>query len=149
MIVHKPNKFLLRALFQDNLKYILPKSFIKAWKFSMFTRYALVGFFNTAIHAISYFFLIFQGHPQKTSNLAAFLLAVSASYLLNIKFTFRAKPNIIEYIIYSVSMGSLSYFLGYIGDYLMLPSIVSFIAFCSVSLTIGFNLSKFVFVKER
>ena len=115
----------------------------------MFTRYTLVGVVNTGVHFISFFSLIALGYAQSISNLAAFSLAVSCSYLLNAKFTFEARYKPVEYAIYVVFMGSLSYLIGYLGDYLMLPSLLSLITFSALSLVIGYSFSKFLFKKEK
>ncbi|ELJ8838816.1 GtrA family protein [Vibrio parahaemolyticus] len=115
----------------------------------MFTRYALVGFVNTGVHFISFFFLIALGYVQSISNLVAFSIAVSCSYLLNAKFTFKAQYKLAEYAVYVLFMGFLSYLIGSFGDYLMLPSLISLITFSALSLVIGYRFSKFLFKKEK
>ncbi|BCN22969.1 GtrA family protein [Vibrio alfacsensis] len=115
----------------------------------MFTRYTLVGIFNTAVHFITFFFLISFGYSQGASNLIAFSLAVSCSYIINTKITFKAKYKLMDYAIYVIFMGLLSYLIGYLGDYLMLPSVLSLITFSSMSLVIGYRFSKFLFKKEK
>ncbi|GEA21808.1 GtrA family protein [Vibrio harveyi] len=111
----------------------------------MFTRYILVGMVNTGVHFISFFSLIALGYAQSISNLVAFSLAVSCSYLLNVKFTFKVRYKPIEYVIYAVFMGSLSYIVGYLGDFLMLPSLVSLVTFSFLSLIFGYSFSKLIF----
>ncbi|WMN68130.1 GtrA family protein [Vibrio parahaemolyticus] len=81
--------------------------------------------------------------------MVAFSIAVSCSYLLNAKFTFKAQYKPAEYAVYVLFMGFLSYLIGSFGDYLMLPSLISLITFSALSLVIGYRFSKFLFKKEK
>lgn len=115
----------------------------------MFTRYALIGIVNTAVHFATYFTLITYGLNQSSSNVLAFSVAVTGSYLLNAKFTFQAKYKPKEYSLYVFFMGILSYSIGYIGDHLALPSILSLLTFSALSLLIGYKFSKLLFLKDK
>ena len=115
----------------------------------MFTRYALFGLINTSTHFITYFILINQGFNQSVSNLLAFSVAVTGSYLLNAKYTFQSKYKPKEYSLYVFFMGLLSYSIGYLGDHLSLPSILSLLTFSGFSLIIGYKFSKLLFLKGK
>ena len=114
----------------------------------MFKVYALVGVANTVVHYLMYFLFITAGLSQSKSNLIAFTLAVTCSYFLNVKFTFKTKYRPMQYSIYIFFMAFISYSIGSIGDHLGLPSIISLLSFSMLSLFIGYKFSKLLFLKE-
>ncbi|MGF1724494.1 GtrA family protein [Photobacterium nomapromontoriensis] len=109
----------------------------------------LVGVLNTSVHFFTYFTLIASGFNQSNSNVMAFFVAVTCSYFLNAKFTFQAKYRPKEYGLYICFMGTVSYLIGYIGDQLAFPSIISLLTFSALSLFIGYKFSKILFLKEQ
>lgn len=114
----------------------------------MFKCYALVGIINTTVHYLVYFLLIASGLNQSEGNLIAFCIAVTCSYLLNAKFTFKAQYKPKEYCLYISFMGLVSYLIGYVGDNLGLEPILSLLVFSALSLFMGYKFSKILFLKE-
>lgn len=114
----------------------------------MFIKYLFIGILNTSIHWISFgvCFLIMQ-LTQSTSNLIAFILAVTFSFFMNAKFTFNKQPTCLRYILFTVFMGILSFIIGKISDQFMINPIVTLIVFSSLSLCLGFIYSKFIVFK--
>ena len=116
----------------------------------IFKKYLTVGVINTAIHWIVFlatFYLIKA--PQSTSNFTAFLIAVSFSYMMNAKYTFKKKKEFKKYLMYISFMGLLSYLTGYIADKLNMPSLLTLIIFSLISLVVGFIYSKKIIFKEK
>ncbi|WP_018693827.1 GtrA family protein [Algicola sagamiensis] len=114
----------------------------------MFIRYALIGLINTATHFFTFFALISLGFSQAVSNISGFMIAVSVSYILNSKFTFKVTYRLKRYVSYVVGMGCLSYLIGWLGDFFALNPWVALISFSLLSLFLGFQFSKFILRRE-
>ncbi|ENN8377937.1 GtrA family protein [Providencia rettgeri] len=115
----------------------------------LFTKYFSVGILNTLIHwAIFGLLTAFISTSQAVANLIGFIAAVSFSFFANAKFTFKAKATIVRYLSFTLFMGLLSYFTGYIADQLRLPPIATLITFSSISLVLGFLYSKIFVFKD-
>lgn len=116
----------------------------------VFKKYLTVGVLNTVLHWLIFlcFFYVLKA-PQSISNLTAFLIAVSFSYIMNAKYTFKQKKEIKKYLMYIVFMGALSFFTGYVADKINLPSLLTLILFSLISLIVGFIYSKKIVFKEK
>ena len=84
----------------------------------VFSRYLAIGVLNTAVHW-SVFFCVFYllGGSQLVSNISAFCLAVTFSFLMNARFTFRQSATSKRYIIYIIFMGAVSILFGSISAF--------------------------------
>lgn len=112
-----------------------------------FLSYFKVGILNTLVHW-SIFFLFFQfTQSQSISNVIAFFIAMSISFVLNAKYTFKKKMTFKAYLLFAIFMAAISYGSGYIGDELKLNPFITLIGFSGLSLVIGFIYSKFVVFK--
>lgn len=112
-----------------------------------FFSYFKIGILNTGIHWASFFLIFHYSLSQSISNLVAFFIAMSISFILNAKYTFKKEVTIKSYILFAVFMACLSYICGYAGDMLKLNPIITLIAFSGLSLVIGFLYSKIVVFK--
>lgn len=109
----------------------------------LFSRYLSVGVINTAIHWAVFFILHFCGLNQLISNIIAFAVAVTFSFVANAYFTFRQKATSWRYIAYVAFMGGLAAVTGYISDAVAISPILTLIIFSAISLVVGFVYSKF------
>ncbi|EAB6803427.1 GtrA family protein [Escherichia coli] len=114
----------------------------------VFSKYISIGIINTLIHWTIFAILIAQGVSQSISNLIAFLVAVSFSFVANAKWTFKSNATGIKYFFYVSFLGIVALTLGMIADKLKSPPIITLIFFSSISLVIGFIYSKY-FVFRR
>ncbi|MBG6243265.1 MAG: GtrA family protein [Candidatus Symbiopectobacterium sp. Dall1.0] len=113
--------------------------------FKLFSRYVSVGVLNTAIHW-SCFAALFSliGLNQALSNLVAFCVAVTFSFIANAKWTFKAKATTGRYMAFVIFMGAMATLTGYVADLLHAPAVITLIAFSGFSLVAGFIYSKFI-----
>lgn len=113
-----------------------------------FTRYFSVGIFNTLIHwlVFAFFYYVFS-LDQANSNLIAFIVAVTFSFFMNAKFTFKQQVSSVKFVSYTCFMGLLSYATGLCADYFNFPAIITLIGFSVISLICGFLYSKFIVFK--
>jgi len=114
-----------------------------------FFKYLLVGVCNTAIHAAVFISMLALGSDQAVSNLVAFTVALSFSFLANARFTFRVPLSLSRYLWFVAGMGSLSVSLGYLGDRLGWQPMVTVMLFSLLSLVLGFLFSRWVFREKR
>ncbi|ELV07693.1 Bactoprenol-linked glucose translocase-like protein [Wohlfahrtiimonas chitiniclastica SH04] len=111
----------------------------------MFIRYVLVGFLNTAIHWMIFgicFWIFFLN--QSSSNFIAFIFAVTFSFFMNAKFTFKKQPTSNRYILFTIFMGFLSFLIGKISDQFMFNPMITLVVFSALSLILGFIYSRFL-----
>ncbi|USX01014.1 GtrA family protein [Pseudomonas proteolytica] len=112
---------------------------------NLFSRYATIGVLNTAVHWAAFFGAIYLfGLSQSISNLCAFCIAVTFSFILNARFTFKQKATGKKYTAYVVFMGALSVLVGAVSDAVHIAPIITLVFFSAVSLGIGFLYSRFV-----
>ena len=117
---------------------------------SAFLKYMIVGVFNTLVHlAVFSAMQVFTGCDQAISNLAAFFVALSFSFVANATYTFRAPISLIRYLTFVAVMGSFSALVGSIADLRGWPPSVTFVVFSAVSLSLGFLFAKRVFMERR
>lgn len=111
---------------------------------TLFARYATVGVINTAVHWAAFltFFYVLE-LQQVTSNLLAFCIAVTFSFVVNAKYTFKKKATGGRYLAYVVFMGVVSALVGGAADALAMPPLFTLVLFSGISLVLGFVYSKF------
>ncbi|PYB76675.1 GtrA family protein [Pseudomonas sp. LB-090624] len=114
-----------------------------------FFKYVLVGVFNTAIHVAVFIAMLMTGNHQAVSNLVAFIMALSFSFLANARFTFKASVSLPRYLRFVGGMGSLAVALGYLGDRLDWQPMFTVTLFSLLSLVLGFLFSRWVFIEKR
>ncbi|MGC0839713.1 GtrA family protein [Pantoea agglomerans] len=114
----------------------------------LFARYMTVGVLNTLIHWVTFAICIKNGQPQSLSNFIAFCLAVTFSFFVNAKWTFRAKVTTIRYMMYVFFMGALATLVGYCGDLMKINPLITLVVFSAISLISGFLYSKYVIFRE-
>lgn len=116
---------------------------------NLFKRYVSVGILNTLLHWTVFFIGVYLAEiNQALSNLIAFLVAVSFSYVLNALYTFKKALRIYPYLIFTFFMGTLSFLTGALADKLMWPPWLTLVFFSSLSLVLGFLYSKFIVFKD-
>jgi GtrA-like protein. len=114
-----------------------------------FLKYLIVGIFNTAIHVVVFAAMQLAGKDQALSNLVAFMVALSFSYIANARFTFRVPVSFMRYCVFAAGMGSLSVSLGYLADSRDWAPLFTVGLFCLVSLLLGFVFARWVFTEKR
>jgi len=111
---------------------------------ALFSKYFSVGILNTIIHWSIFSLCYYLGQPQSISNLVAFTLAVTFSFIVNAKWTFKSEATAIRYALYISFMGALSLLVGYIADRIALNPIITLCSFSIISLICGFLYSNFI-----
>ena len=86
---------------------------------------------------------------QGSSNLIAFSVAVTFSFVVNGIYTFNSNISLIKYFIYVFFMGGVALGIGYLSDKIRIPSLFTLIIFSTVSLVLGFIFSKFIVFKGK
>lgn len=114
-----------------------------------FIKYAFIGTINTLLH-INVFFILYSlfSINQATSNLIAFLIAVTFSYFINSKYNFKSQYNIKKYVCFVVIMGVISFGIGFISDQNQINPFMTIISFTLISFILGFLVSKYLIFKE-
>ncbi|WP_181317330.1 GtrA family protein [Photobacterium leiognathi] len=115
--------------------------------FKLFLKYASVGVINTLIHWTS-FFILNEFISQGLSNVIAFSIAVTFSFFINSKFTFKSNVSLYRYLIYVIFLGVLAYVIGEIAENIAVNPFMTLLSFSLVSLIIGFLYSKYIVFKE-
>lgn len=114
-----------------------------------FISYALVGIINTLCHWLLFYIAWrFVGFSQAISNLFAFCIAVSCSYFINAKITFKTTYNKKQYFLYVFFMGMISLFIGFLSDLFKISPLITLIEFSAMSLIAGFVLSNYFIFKR-
>lgn len=89
-----------------------------------------------------------MGMNQAISNLLAFCVAVTFSFFVNAKWTFKSKATTGRYVAFVIFMGAMAALTGYISDLLHAPALITLIAFSGFSLVAGFIYSKFIIFRD-
>ncbi len=114
---------------------------------SKFLKYVIVGLLNTAVHWACFFVLTELVLGQGFANLLAFVVSVTVSFFVNARFTFNARTSTFRYISYVSFLGCLAFAVGVFAETVNAPRLTTLVGFSTVSLVVGFLLSKFfVFV---
>lgn len=111
---------------------------------TQFLQYGLVGIANTVLHGIVFALLVTSGIEQSYSNFCAFLAAVTFSFFVNARFTFKKQPTLQKFFKMSSMMAALSYAGGWLGDVFQLHYLVTFVLWSLFSFIVGFVFSKLV-----
>lgn len=114
----------------------------------IFSRYVSVGVINTLIHWCVFAAVIsFFSTNQSIANFVGFCVAVTFSFFVNARFTFKSEATKFKYVIFVLFMGFLAFITGMIADYLSIPELATLVFFSGTSLVLGFLYSKFVVFK--
>lgn len=115
-----------------------------------FSRYMTVGVLNTLLHWCV-FFALHAGMElsQAVSNLAAFLVAVTFSFLTNASFTFKARATWRRYVLFVGFIGGVSFAVGRLADVWQLHPLLTLMVFSAISMVAGFVYSNWVVFRER
>ncbi|MFF8832615.1 GtrA family protein [Streptomyces sp. NPDC015131] len=66
-------------------------------------RFALVGAVNTATYYVLYLLLLALGLPYVAAHVVAFLLAMTGSFFLNCRFTYRTRPTWRKFLLFPLT----------------------------------------------
>lgn len=111
-----------------------------------FSKYVSVGVLNTTIHWVVFGIVYQFNETQTVSNMAGFMFAVTSSFFLNAKWTFKARATHRRYATMVAFMAALSWIIGYLADLTHMHPVLTLIFFSGMSLILGFFFSKhFVF----
>lgn len=116
---------------------------------TLFSRYFSVGILNTLIHWSIFSLCYMLDQPQSISNFLAFLVAVTFSFVVNAKWTFKSKATLTRYALYLGFMGVLSLLVGYAADRVALNPIITLCSFSIISLLCGFVYSNFIVFRGK
>lgn len=112
---------------------------------ALFSRYLLVGAFNTLVHWVTFLAIhLIAGSSQATANLLGFFAAASCSFIMNARFTFKTRATGARYMLFMTFMGLLSFATGEMADWLELAPFITLLIFSAFSLACGFLYSRFV-----
>lgn len=104
---------------------------------------------NTAIHWMCFGALFsLVGLSQAISNFVSFCVAVTLSFFVNAKWTFKSKATTGRYVAFVGFMGAMAALTGYVADFLHAPAIITIIAFSAFSLVAGFIYSKLIVFRD-
>ena len=116
----------------------------------LFGRYASISVLNTAIHWVVFFLLLYGVTlNQAWSNFIAYMIAVTFSFFVNAKFTFKAKVSKRRYLSFASFMAVLSFMTGSFADETALMPLITVAIFSFISLVIGFSYSHLVVFREK
>ncbi|ECD4636702.1 GtrA family protein [Salmonella enterica subsp. enterica] len=114
----------------------------------LFAKYTSIGIVNTAIHwGVFALAVHYLGASQSVSNLVGFFVAVTFSFYVNARFTFKSDTTKFRYFIFVGFMGSLAFIIGKLADFFHVPGVFTLIFFSGISLVLGFLYSRFVVFK--
>lgn len=115
----------------------------------LFSLYVSVGVINTALHWLCFGVLFhFFGASQALSNVVAFCVAVTFSFIVNAKWTFKVRATTGRYASFVFFMGAMAALTGIIADKIGAPPLLTLIAFSAFSLVAGFIYSKFIVFRD-
>lgn len=116
---------------------------------NLFKRYATVGVLNTAVHWLVFLLAFYViEFNQSASNFLAFCVAVSFSFVVNARFTFKRKATGVMYVTYVAFMGGLSFLVGALSDLFQVVPIITLFVFSLISLVVGFLFSRFIIFRD-
>lgn len=116
---------------------------------NLFKRYATVGVLNTAVHWLVFLLAFYViEFNQSASNFLAFCVAVSFSFVVNARFTFKRKATGVMYVGYVAFMGGLSLLVGALSDVFKVAPIITLVLFSLISLIVGFLFSRFIIFRD-
>ncbi|MBY7783444.1 GtrA family protein [Vibrio fluvialis] len=113
-----------------------------------FTKYVSVGLVNTVVHWLSFALIYSLGISQSVANFSAFLIAVTFSFFVNARFTFKSSVTSRKYLLYTAFLGALALLMGKISDMANFYPLMTLVAFSATSLVLGFLFSHYVVFKR-
>ncbi|MCG6408379.1 GtrA family protein [Vibrio fluvialis] len=113
-----------------------------------FTKYVSVGLVNTVVHWLSFSLIYSLGVSQSVANFSAFLIAVTFSFFVNTRFTFKSSVTSKKYLLYTAFLGALALLMGKISDMANFYPLMTLVAFSAASLVLGFLFSHYVVFKR-
>lgn len=81
---------------------------------------------------------------QAPANLSAFAVAVTFSFFVNARVTFKSSATFYRYLAYVSFMGALAFGIGWLGAKVEFPPIYTLVLFTLVSLFAGFSFSRYI-----
>ena len=118
--------------------------------FSLFGKYASISVMNTVVHWSVFFFLLYGATlNQAWSNFIAYLMAVTFSFFVNARFTFKARASKRRYLSFVSFMLVLSFVMGNFADEVGLEPLLTLVFFSFFSMVVGFSYSHLVVFRER
>lgn len=115
----------------------------------LFARYVTVGVLNTLIHWIIFAVCFLTGLAQALSNFIAFCVAVTFSFFVNARWTFRSEATTIRYMMYVFFMAVIAVITGAYADRMNVPPVATLIIFSTISLACGFIYSKYIIFRDK
>lgn len=113
--------------------------------FYRFKRYFSIGVLNTILHWCAFFVAYYLIElNQSYSNLTAFLIAVTFSFVMNARYTFQTRATSLRYLLFVIFMAILSFGTGHLADKVNLPPLFTLAIFSLVSLFVGFIYANYV-----
>lgn len=117
-------------------------------KWGSFFKYGFIGILNTLIHWAVFYGLYLLNFKQAYANLIAFIIAVTFSFFANAKYTFKTFKSYRRYFEFVLTMGALSFLVGFCGDKFEFNPLITLILFSATSFILGYLISKYLIFKE-
>ncbi|WP_248797137.1 GtrA family protein [Pseudomonas sp. MWU13-2105] len=115
-----------------------------------FSTYVYIGVLNTLVHWGVFLMLHhFLSVRQVVSNVCAFAVAATFSFYANSRYNFKRAASWARYLSFISFMAFLSFIIGWLGDGLAMPAVVTLIVFSGVSLVVGYFYSSYVVFRGR
>jgi hypothetical protein len=89
------------------------------------------------------------GASQTIANLAAFCVAVTFSFFVNARWTFKAQATTVRYVLYVIFMGAMAAGVGKLADRAHINPVITLVAFSAISLVFGFIYSRFIVFRVK
>lgn len=110
-----------------------------------FPIYVYIGILNTLIHWGVFLALHSAlSFRQGVGNVCAFAVAATFSFYANSRYNFKRAVSWGRYLSFIGFMAFLSFIIGWLGDGLAMPAVVTLIVFSGVSLVVGYFYSSYV-----
>ncbi|WP_085580149.1 MULTISPECIES: GtrA family protein [unclassified Pseudomonas] len=104
-----------------------------------------IGAVATLIHWQVFFVLLTAIQlSQAQGNVAAYGVAASFSFYMNVLYTFELNTSLTAYLLFIAVMGGVSYGVGLVADERDLPGLVTAVAFTLLNLLLGYGFFRFV-----
>ena len=112
-----------------------------------FFAYCAIGVLNTVVHYAVFAATLMVINSQALANTFAFGVAVTVSFFLNSKITFKKKTSFFRFLKLALASGFVALIFGAMGDIFALHPTLTFVAYVLVNPVIGFLLAKFFVFK--
>ncbi|MBV6752486.1 GtrA family protein [Pseudomonas chlororaphis] len=110
-----------------------------------FSIYVYIGVLNTLIHWGIFLTLhSILSVRQLVSNVCAFAVAATFSFYANSRYNFKRAASLLRYLSFIGFMALLSLVIGWLGDGLAMPGVVTLVVFSGLSLVVGYFYSSYV-----